>query len=162
MKRLYNFFLFLFLVLFLVSLIYGTIISWATYKILQSTAPNGITIHAISFSSFIKFGLVQAFLYSLVLLLAIIFLMKRSIDNSQKFTVRNIITITSWFFIATTLVFGIHVISFFDGWNFSSLLLLTGPQFALPAYIWFPFPLAWLTLFTILAVRIKKSKLHGC
>ncbi len=158
MKRLYNFFFVLFLILFLVSLIYGTAISWATYKILQSTAENGIKIHPVSFSSFIKFGLVQASLYSLVLLLSIIFLMKKSIDNSRKFTVRNIIVTASWFFLITTLIFGIHIISGIDALSFSSLLLLAGPQLALPAYLWLPFPLAWLTLLIILAARIKKNK----
>src|SRR6187549_2153861 len=103
MTRLYNFFFLLFIILFAISFIYGTLISWTTYKILQPPTPNQYNYHLepVSFLSFIKIGLIQALLYSLVLILFIVFLLKKSFTNGKKFSVRDILFFTGWFFLIT-------------------------------------------------------------
>ncbi len=158
MKKLYKFFFLLFCVFLAISFIYGTIISFLTFKVIQASATNGIKFGTVPFTSFMKFGLVQGLLYGLILLLFTIFLVNRALNNGQRFTIRSIIIVTLWFYAVTTLVYGIHYLSFPTGWDFSGLFLLLGPQFILPSQLWFPFPLAWLSLFIILAARIKKNE----
>jgi len=157
MSRLYKFLLFLFLLLFGISFIYGTAISWCTLKLLQATAGNGIQIGYLPVSAFFLYGFVQALTYSLVLLLFTIFLIKRSIRRGQKLTVRKIIATILWFFLVTTIVFVIHYTLFPNDRGITYLLLTTGPQFFLSGFLWFPFPIAWLTLFIIIGLKIKKT-----
>jgi hypothetical protein len=156
MKRLYKFLALLFLALLFVSFIYGTLASWGTYKILQATAIDGVQIGHMSFSNFIKVGFVEGLIYSLVLLLMITSLLNRSVRCGRKFTLKNIIAVALWFYLATTIVFAVHIISY-TSFSFTTMLLIAGPQFSFPAYLWTPFPLVWLSLFIILFARIKKA-----
>jgi hypothetical protein len=157
MSKLYKFFFLLFCVLALVSFIYSTLVSWLTYQLVK-----GNTVLALlpdePFSSFLRLGLIQGLLYALVLLIILLSLFQRSLRYGQKFTIRDIIKTGSWFYIATTLVYIIHYLtfSFLSFMNTGSLLLLGPTQLFLPSPLWFPFLLAWLILFIVLSTRIKK------
>lgn len=157
MSRLYKFFFILFLLLFALSFIFGTAISFGTYQFFKSQAEPGITIGPVPFSAFIEMGLLQAAMYSLVMLLFIIFLMRRSMKNEQQFTIRYIIRIVLLFYLVTTIVFGIHLLSFAEASDISGLLLMSGPGYVQPSYIWFPFPVVWIILYITLAAGIKKN-----
>jgi hypothetical protein len=135
--------------------------SWATFKVIEAKAGRGVSIGPVPFGTLLKAGLLQALIYSLALLLITIFLLKRSMNYGQRFTFKHIIANTCWFFLATTLVYFIHYISFPDGWLLNAIVSLSnklGPELVLPSILWYPFPLAWFTLFIILNVRIKKPE----
>jgi hypothetical protein len=157
MRRLYKFFFVLFIILFVLSFIYGTAISFGTYQVFNAQAGSGITFGPAPLSAFLKMALPQAAIYSLFMLLFIIFLMRRSMKNGQKFTIRNIIIVIVLFYFVTTVVFGIHLLSFAEARDKSRFLLALGPRYVQPDYIWFPFPVAWLILYLILAAGIKKN-----
>lgn len=157
MSRLYKFFFILFLILFVLSFIFGSVISFGTYQVFKMQAGEGIKISPVPFSAFLEMGLIQASIYSLVILLIIIFLMRRSMNRGQKFTVQKIIKVILLFYFVTIIVFGIHLLSFAEAWNISGVLLMLGPRYVQPAYIWFPFPVAWIILYIILAASIKKN-----
>ncbi len=161
MKKLYKFFFLLFLLFLGVSFVYGTLMSWATFKVIDAKAGQGASIGPVPFGALLKAGLLQALVYSLALLLMTIFLLNRSMNNGQRFTGKHIIAVSGWFFLVTTVVYIIHYISFPDGWLVNAIVSLTkqlGPELVLPSILWCPFPLAWLSLFIILMARIKKTE----
>jgi hypothetical protein len=155
MNRLYKFFALLFCAFVVVSFIYGTLISWVTFKILMASITKGL-VGTVPLSPFLRTGLIHAFLYGLVLLLMVIGLFNIALQNEQKFTVRNIIQVTVWFYVITTVVYGIYYLTLQGSFGVGAVFLISGPLSILPPLLWFPFPLAWLSLFFIMVARIKK------
>jgi hypothetical protein len=144
MNRLYKFFAILFCVFLLISFIYGTVISWISFEVMTPTLLRLIDLGDNSPAPFLQAGLIIGSIYALVLLLMVIFLFNRAFQNGQKFTVRNIITVTVWFFIVTTGIYAIHY--------FSTNFYTGGPH-----PLWLPFLLAWGILFIVFMDKIKKA-----
>ena len=155
MKRLYKFFTVLYIILLAVSFIYATIICWATYNLLSSKAIMDVKEVTPPFSDFLKIGFTKALVYSLALLLMVIFLLKTSLSRGQRFTIKNIIHVALWFYLVTTLCFLVHYLAY--GNLEVTIALALGPEYLLPPLLWVPFPVAWLSLVVIIAAQIRKT-----
>jgi hypothetical protein len=158
MRRLYKFFLLLFLAVFVISFIYGVLISWLSYQAMAAAVGGGITIGALPFTSFLWMGLIQSITYTLALYLIILLLFRKSFHNKQPFTIRRIVNITWLFFGVTSFIFLVHLVAYSNTISLASLYLIGGPSIGSPLGLWYPFLIAWVALFTILASRIKKAE----
>lgn len=107
------------------------------------------------FSDFLKIGFTKALVYSLALLLMVIFLLKTSLSRGQRFTIKNIIHVALWFYLVTTLCFLVHYLAY--GNLEVTIALALGPEYLLPPLLWVPFPVAWLSLVVIIAAQIRKT-----
>jgi len=161
MQRLYKFFFLLFLVLFVVSFLYGTLISWSFFNLLKLTVKKGVRFDPVPLSTYLLMGLLQAITYSLVQLTSLIFLFKQAFQQQQKFTLKDMIRYHLWFLALTTAVFIIYALWFALSYDLYSLVLMTGPQFSLPGPLWLPFPLAWIALYIFLAQKLKRTAEYG-
>lgn len=156
MQRLYKFFFLLFLALFVLSTAYGAIISWGLLKIFQLSADSTVTVLDIPFWDYIQLGLYQGLIFSFIELLFVILLLNRSINHHRQYTVRNMLNTVGWFFLVTTVVFIIYAIYYLNSGILTRILLIMEGQFTLAPPLWLPFPIAWITLFIVMAARIKK------
>lgn len=161
MQRLYKFFFLLFLMLFVISFLYGTLASWGFFKLLQLSARDGVKIGEVPFSTYAKLGLIQAVTYSLVQFTSIVFLLRLSFHQGKKFTLNNMIQYHLWFLVLTTALFLLYVTWYALSLDFSIIVLMLGPQFSLPGPLWLPFLIAWLVLYIFLAQKIKRQAAYG-
>ncbi|MBL7729740.1 MAG: hypothetical protein JNM88_01070 [Chitinophagaceae bacterium] len=161
MQRLYKFFILLFIALFVISFIYGTLVSWGLFSLMKASDKSGIRFQPVPASAYLWAGLMQAITYSLVQLTSLVFLFRLAYQQERKFTIQHILSYITWFLIITTVIFVIYFVWFTLSGNIASLLLVAGPKFSLPGTLWFPFPLAWIALYILLAARIKNNPANG-
>jgi len=153
MARLYKFFIIVFLILFVISFVYGTLTCWIMFVALANKFAVSTAGMNIPVTDFMMPGLSLAVLYASVLLFMIILVLKKSLARQQRFTVRNMITLTVWFFCITTLVHVLHYMSFSGLIDFVASFRLSGFGFTLTPLFWWPFLIAWAVLFIVYISR---------
>lgn len=157
MQRLYKFFFLLFLALFVISTAYGALVSWFLLKVFQLSAAETVTIGDIPFGDYIQLGLYLGLIFSFIQILFVVLLLNRSINHHQQYTIRKMLFTIMWFFIVTTIVFIIYAIYYLESGTLTRVLLILEGQATLAPPLWLPFPIAWVSLFIVLAARIKKT-----
>lgn len=161
MQRLYKFFLLLFVTLFLVSFLYGTAISFGFLKFLQLTDGKQIIYGNMPLGSFLKFGLVHGFIYTLVQFLTTLLLFRLSFRHQLKFSIGQIVNYHLWFLLITALVYLLFLLAYLGAKDLTIVFLLGGPLTGMPAIVWLPFLLAWVVLYILLAEKIKRKAAYG-
>jgi hypothetical protein len=162
MRRLYNFFLALLSILFVLAFTYSLLISRGIYKVVRvNDKPEFILAGDIPFQFHLKIALWHALIFSAVQFFTLTYLFRLAYRQQKIFTLKYIIQYTAWFYGLTTAIFLLLFTWFRTGDNYTGLYSLSGHIFSLPAPAWWPFPLVWIALFIFLAEKIKNNPEYG-
>jgi hypothetical protein len=156
-QRLYKFFLFLFLGLFLLSYVFAYLISWGMFKVITANLVGKAHAEAVPFEIFLKPALFSGLEFALVQFLIILFLFRYAMHNNKRFTARNILHVSISFFISTAGLYFFYCLDFLQSPNLSVFVLLLGPQISFPPVFWAPFLVGWIVLYFIFQLLIKKQ-----
>lgn len=152
----------MFVILFILAFTYSTLISWGIYKLARiNDKPEFIFLGDIPFQFHLQIALWHALIFTAVQFFTLAFLFRMAYRQQKKFTLKNIIQYTTWFYGLTTAMFLLLLAWFSADNNYIGLYSLSGHIFFLPAPAWWPFPLVWIALFIFLAEKIKNNPEYG-
>lgn len=162
MQRLYKFFLYLLLIIFAESFILGLVFAMVFMFLLFSVFDLPSSIYSLPFSTWARAGLSHAIPYTLVQFASVVFLFRQAYHQQKKFTLKHIVRYLSYFILVTLVLYIIYF-----AWQFGSGslyyidLVMKGPRPSLPFFYWFPFAVAWITLYIFQSQRINKQPAYG-
>lgn len=158
MRKLYQFFFLLLLILFIVSFLYGTLLSYGVYQTTYLVkTPAETHTKTAPFFFHIYTGLWQGLVFTAVLFFTIAMTFRMAFRQQKKFTLRDIIQYCGLFFGLTALVYILFTGWFYFSGYYIGLFLLSANFFILPAPLWWVLPLVWIALFIFLGEKIKNK-----
>ena len=154
MSRIWKFIFLLFLFLLLFSFLYAIPVLFGIYNLVWILLAPGRTPFPLPITTFVEAGIVPALVMSFSQLFIIAMLIKKSLERSKKITIRDLLQVTSGFFLVTTIVLILQLILYVIVSSTSIWAMIT--MLSLVSKIgWLTFPIAWLLYYVYLLSRFK-------
>lgn len=160
MPRFYKLLALLYVLLFALSFLYCTVVSWTGYQITISHHVfwNKENRASMSPSGFIQYGLLYGFITSLVIFIILVLLISKAVRKSIKFTVKRIMLITGGFFLLTTIIVVIYLIwDVNQDYEAQFRQILRGERDKYARFPYFIFLVAWFLYYFLVSLTVKRK-----